>query len=109
MFASMRGATTHDTHHQGDEVVLKADAFYIPIACNYILDSPFIPSSIILSDDFIKELSNEAKELAEWQALCSDMIRASEDSSDLTINANRLGCWQQNISLPLHTPGRIRT
>jgi hypothetical protein len=95
------------THHQGDEVALEADALYIRISRNQILGVRFVPC-VILADDFVEELLNEAKELAEWQTLFADVIRASEDSDDTTLDSEHFNRWQRSINMPLQTPGRVR-
>jgi hypothetical protein len=59
-------------------VALEADALYIRINRNQILGIPFI-WCIILVDAFIEELLSEAKELAKWQTLFADIIRALDD------------------------------
>jgi hypothetical protein len=44
----------------------------------------------------------------EWQTTCKDIIHAAEDSSHATINVELLLWWQENIRMPLWTPGIIR-
>ena len=102
------GAETCGTRHQGKEVALEANALYICVGKNQILGKPFLPCTI-LADDYITELLAEAKELVDWQTLFADIIRAAEDSSHATIDAELLIQWQDNILRPLQTPGRIRT
>jgi hypothetical protein len=95
MADKMSGAETCGTRHQGDEVALEADALYIRISRNQqILGICFVPC-VILADDFVEELLNEAKELAEWQTLFADVIRASEDSDDTTLDVEHFNRWQQ--------------
>jgi hypothetical protein len=89
-------------------VALDADAFYIRITRNQILGRPFLPCSI-LSEDYAEELLADAKELIDWQTLFADILRAAEDSSHATVDARMVERWQDNISLPLRTPGCIRT
>jgi hypothetical protein len=86
---------------------LEAGALYIRISRNRILGIRFV-TCVILADGFIEELLNEAKELAKWQALFADVIRAWEDSSDTTLDVEHFNRWPQSINMPLQTPGRIR-
>jgi hypothetical protein len=102
------GAETCGTRHQGEEVALEADALYIRVAKNQILGRPFLPCTI-LAEDYVTELLAETKELVDWQTLFADIIRAAEDSSHATIDAELLHQWQDSILRPLRTPGRIRT
>jgi len=102
------GAETCGTLHQGDEVALEADALYIRVGKNQILGRPFLPCSIP-AGDYVTELLAEAKELVDWQTLFADIIRAAEDSSNGIIDADLLHRWQENIGMPLRTPGRVRT
>jgi hypothetical protein len=108
MADKMSGAERCGTRHQGDEVALDADVLYIRISRNLILGIRFVPC-IILAANLIEELLNEAKELAEWQTLFADVIRASEDSDDTTLDGEHFNRWQQSINMPLRTPGRVRT
>jgi hypothetical protein len=103
------GAETCGTRHQGDKVALEADDLYIRVARNQILGRPFLPCSI-LAEDYAKELLADSKELADWQTLFADILRASKDSSHATVDAILVERWQENIlRMPLRTPGRIRT
>ena len=102
------GGETCGTRHQGNEVALEADAFYIRVARNQILGRPFLPCSI-LSEEYVTELLADSKELIDWQTLFADILRASEDSSHATMDAQRVQEWQDSIVMPLRTPGRIRT
>jgi hypothetical protein len=108
MADKMSGAETYDRRHQGDRVALEANALYIRISHNQILGIRSVPC-LILADDFIEELLNEAKELAKWQTLFADIIRASEDSDGTTLDAEHFNRWQQSINMPLQTPGTVRT
>jgi hypothetical protein len=89
-------------------VFLEADALYIRISRTQILGICFIPC-VILADDFVDELLNEAKELAEWQTLFAEVIRASENSDDTTLDAEHFNRWQRSINMSLRMPGRVRT
>jgi hypothetical protein len=100
MADKMSGAETCGTRHQGNEVALEADALYIRISRTHILGIRFIPC-VILADDFVDELLNEAKELAEWQTLFAEVIRASENSDDTTLDAEHFNRWQQSINMSL--------
>ena len=102
------GVETCGTNHQGDEVALEANALYIQVARKQILSSPFLPCSI-LADTYVEELLAQPRELVDWQTLFIDILRASEDSSHATVDAAMLLQWQENIQMPLRTPGRIRT
>ena len=102
------GVETCGTNHQGDEVALEANALYLQVARKQILSSPFLPCSI-LAESYIQELLTDSRELVDWKALFADVLRASEDSSHATVDASLLRLWQENIQMPLRTPGRIRT
>jgi hypothetical protein len=102
------GVETCGTRHQGDKVALEADSFYICISRNQILGRPFLPCAI-LTEDYVEELLSQSKELIDWKTLFADIIRCSEDASHTTVDAGLVERWQGNISMPLRTPGRIRT
>jgi hypothetical protein len=51
----------------------------------------------------------ESHELVDWQTLFADILKTSEDSSHATVDASLLRQWQDNIQMPLRTPGRIQT
>jgi hypothetical protein len=89
-------------------VALEAEKLYIQVGKNQILGRPFLPCTI-LPGDYVVELLDEAKELLDCQTLFADIIHTAEDSSHTTINVDLLLHWQDNISMPLQTPGRIRT
>jgi hypothetical protein len=88
-------------------VALEADALYIKVGNNQILGRPFLPCSI-LAGDYVTELLDASKELVDWQTQFSDIIQAAEDPSHATVNAELLLRWQDNIRMPLCTPGRVR-
>ncbi len=90
------------------EVALEANAFYICIGRHQVLGRPFLPCAI-LAEEYATELLADAKELVEWQTLFADIIRAAEDLSLATMDARLVELWQANLSMPLRTPGRIRT
>jgi hypothetical protein len=101
------GVETCGVRHHGEEVALEANACYIRIARNQILARPFLPCAI-LAEDYLEELLADSKELVDWQTLFADIIRTAEDSNHATVDARMVGRWQDNLRLPLRTPGRIR-
>ena len=89
MADKVAGAETCGTRHQGDEIALEADALYILLGRHRITGRPFLPCAL-LEEGFVSELLSTSRELADWQALFSDIILASEDAGSVSLNVAQL-------------------